>query len=135
MKIKLLQIFANWNVLQKISGFEIEASSAIRLQRFLVAARQEYNLIEEQRVKLVNKYGITENDVTKVPKDKETGFWSEFNEILEQTVTIYDPQLSSSMLDGQRISAADFFAIAWLFDHHSYVGFDKPSEVANANLG
>lgn len=135
MKIKLLQIFANWNVLQKISGFEIEASSAIRLQRFLVAARQEYDLIEEQRVKLVNKYGITENDVTKVPKDKETGFWSEFNKILEQTVTIYDPQLSSSMLDGQRISAADFFAIAWLFERNSYVGFDKPSEVANANLG
>lgn len=135
MKIKLLQIFANWNVLQKISTFEVEASSAIRLQRFMIAAKQEYDLIEEQRVKLVNKYGITENDVTKVPKDKETGFWSEFNEILEQTVTIYDPQLSSSMLDGQRISAADFFAIAWLFERNSYVGFDKPSEVANANLG
>lgn len=135
MKIKLLQIFANWNVLQKISGFEIEASSAIRLQRFMIAAKQEYDLIEDQRVKLVNKYGITENNVTKVPKDKEPGFWSEFNQILDQTVDIYDPGLSSSMLDGQRISAADFFAIAWLFECNSYVGFDKPSEVANANLG
>lgn len=135
MQIKLQQLFTSWNALQKLASFDIDASSAIRLQRFMVAAKQEYDIIESQRFKLVHKYGITENDTTKVPKDKEPDFWAEFNLALDQTVSLYDPQLSSSILDGQRISASDFFALMWLLDRNSDHGLIEPEEVTNAALG
>lgn len=116
MKIKLLQIFTSWPILQKLSTFEIDGASAIRFQRFLVEAQAGYDIAESIRSKLVDEFGIVIEDNIKVPKEREKDFIDELNKYLQQEVDIYDPQLSSRILEGQRLSAADFFAVLWLFD-------------------
>lgn len=132
MKIKLLQIFANWPILEKIATFEIDAPSAIRYQRFLQAAQVEYQLIEQQRVRLVQKHGKEVDGDLKVDKSNPAefaAFWDEFNKVLAQEIEIVDPELSSRIFEGQRISAVDFFAVAWLFDRDkSQAGLLEPAE-------
>ncbi|NDG19108.1 MAG: hypothetical protein EB117_12660 [Betaproteobacteria bacterium] len=122
MKIKLLQIFTNWPTLQKVAAFEIDAASAIRLSRFMMAAQQELELIENARQKLIQRYGIELDGKWQILPDHHQDFLAAFNTILQDKIEIYDPRLSSGILDGQRLSAVDFFAIAWLFDRDSMIG-------------
>ena len=124
MKIKLHQLFTSWAILKKVSQFEIEASQAIRLNRFMQSAEKEYALIETQRLRLVQQFGEESKDllgesVWSVSKEKESEFWAAFSPILAEEIEIYNPALSADTLAGQKISAIDFFAIAFLFKNES----------------
>ncbi len=106
MRIKLHQIYTSWPILQKIATIEIDASTAIRLHRFLAAAQNDYNLIDDQRQKLVRKHGKPTADIFgeetwQVEKADEPAFWADFALVLANEVEIYDPQLSSQILEGQ----------------------------------
>ena len=124
MKIKLHQLFTSWAVLKKVSQFEIEASQAIRLNRFMQSAEKEHSLIETQRLRLVQQFGEESKDllgesVWSVSKERESEFWSAFSPILAEEIEIYNPALSADTLAGQKMSAIDFFAIAFLFKNES----------------
>lgn len=128
MKVKLIQIYTNRAVLVKIAGFELEAGAAIRLSRFMVAAQREIELIEAQRHKLIQRYGKDQDGVLQVTADNHESFIADFNAILQDEVDIYDPRLTSDILEGQRLSAVDFFALAWLFDRDHYAGLTEVTD-------
>jgi hypothetical protein len=125
LKVKLIQIYTNWPVLQKMASFELEAGAAIRLSRFMVAAQRELELIENARQKLIQRYGKDQDGTPQVSPEHWNDFLNAFNAILQDEVEIYDPRLSSGILDGQRLSAVDFFALAWLFDRDSEIGLTE----------
>ena len=117
-------MFTSWAVLKKVSQFEIEASQAIRLNRFMQSAEKEHALIETQRLRLVQQFGEESKDllgesVWSVSKEKESEFWAAFSPILAEEIEIYNPALSADTLAGQKMSAIDFFAIAFLFKNES----------------
>ena len=115
MKLQLLELFSCWQVIEKISQFEIEAQFAIRLNRFLIAARQEHSLIENQRVSLVKRFGTLVDSAFIVEKENEPEFWNEFNKVLNQTIEIYNPMLKPDNFGSNKISAIDLNSIQWLF--------------------
>lgn len=133
MEITLRTLYTSWPILEKIAGFDIDAASAIRLMRFLEVARGEHQRIEQLRVRLVQKYGKEIKGDLKVEKDRPEeyeAFWREFNSALAEVVKLPDPKLSSTALEGQRLSAADFFGVVWLFDRQpiTNAGLTEPGE-------
>jgi len=117
MQVTLGTLYNGWQALAKLSNLDLPARKAYALARFMKDAGNEYELIEKQRVKLVERYGAPdESGNTHVPPANLEPFVTAFNELLSVSVEVYDPQITIDDLDGAKLSAIAFFSLSWLFD-------------------
>jgi hypothetical protein len=125
LKLRLFHIFNNWPALEKVATLDLPAKKAYALARFIKHARAEYELVDQARVKLVEKYGTKDDKGNvQVSSDRLNEFVTEFDELLQAEVEIYDPGLTVDDLDGAKLSAAAFFGLSWLFDREEPVKGD-----------
>lgn len=130
MQVKLSDLWNGWQALGKLGNADLPAKKAYALSRFLKRAADEYDLLDKQRVKLIEKYGDKDaaGNVSVSP-DNIGAFTTEFNEVLAGAVELPDLALTVDDLDGAKLSAIQFFTLAWLFDK------DEPAEQATAANG
>lgn len=138
MQVTLANIYNGWQALAKLSALDLPARKAYALARFMKDAGSEYDLIEKQRVKLVERYGSQdEQGNTHVPPANLEPFVAAFNELLAVTVEVYDPQITIDDLEGAKLSAISFFSLSWLFDKDEAqgvpVGDDHTAHAAAVN--
>lgn len=130
MQVKLSDLWNGWQALSKLGNADLPAKKAYALSRFLKKAADEYDLLDKQRLKLIEKYGVPhESGGQIVPPDNMGAFTTEFNEVLAGAVELPDLALTVDDLDGAKLSAIQFFTLAWLFDK------DEPQEQATAANG
>lgn len=117
MKVKLANIFNSWAALSKMSNADLPAKKSYALAKFMAGAGSEYELLEKQRTKLVEKYGekSADGNVAVKPENFEA-FAAEFNTLLDQEIELYTLDLDIDDLEGCKLSALNFFALTWLFD-------------------
>lgn len=136
MQVTLANIYNGWQALAKLSTLDLPARKAYALARFMKDAGSEYDLVEKQRVNLVQRYGAQdEQGNTHVPPANLEPFVAAFNELLAVTVEVYDPGLTIDDLDGAKLSAISFFSLSWLFDRdEAQAGPTMDGDTAHAAL-
>jgi len=90
LKITLAEVKSLESILSKIFNKEVNIKIAYRLGSLLKKLNEEMLLLEENRVKLIKKYGI-EDEKTKqiqVAPGKTDDFYKEFNELLSLQIEI-----------------------------------------------
>ena len=104
MKITLAEVKSLESSLSKIFNKDVNIKLAYRLGKLLKRLSEEMKMLEENRIKLVKKYG-EEDEETKqlsVPPEKTQEFYNEFNELMQieiETLQLFDK--------GQRLPVRD----------------------------
>jgi len=94
MKLELSRIRITEQVLSRLIDKEIPIKIGWKLSKIKTEISRELNLIEEQRIKLIQKHGIKDEKTGNytVPKENTTSFFEEFNDFLKEEVEVkYDP--------------------------------------------
>jgi len=109
MKITLAEIKSLEASLAKIFDKEVNIKVAYRLGSLLKKISEEMVLLEENRVKLVKKYGEADAETQQlsVPQEKAQDFYTEFNELLQVEVDIDFEPIPLQAFGDISLSAAD----------------------------
>jgi hypothetical protein len=109
MKITLAEVKSLEASLAKIFDKELKIQVAYRLSRLLKRLTTEMEALEENRIKLVKKYGIVneENKQLTVPQDKTQDFYREFSELMSLEIDIPFEPIALESFGDISLSAAD----------------------------
>ena len=116
MKIQLKELFQAKDVLQKIFNEPMEIKLSYRLSKISRKVESELKEINEQRLKLIDKYADEQKpeDVGKKPKQvskRMEEFVSEFTAFLDTETDIDIQPIPFSLLQNIKLSANDLIAI------------------------
>lgn len=114
MKIRLAEVKALEGSLSKIFDKDVNIKIAYRLSVLLKRLSEEMSLLEENRVKLVKKYG-KEDEKTKsmtVPPENSQAFFNSFNELMQLEVDINFEPVALKDLGDIELSAADMVKLS-----------------------
>ena len=116
MKVKLVEVYNSVSVMNKILDAQLPASIAFKLTKLLKSLNDEIKSIEDQRVKLVSKYGEKdENNSVSVSETNKESFMKEFGELLNTDIEIQWEPVSIEKFDGLNLSANDLLKVSFLF--------------------
>ena len=109
MKITLAEVKSLETSLSKIFDKDIHIKIAYRLSSLLKVLSDEINSLEENRVKLVKKYGEEDKESGQlaVPTEKAEEFYKEFNELLQLEIDIDFEPIPLGAFGDISLSAAD----------------------------
>ena len=112
MKITLEKLFNIQQSLGKLLTQDLPVSVSFKLSRLAKKVKTEMDLLEENRVKLVKKYGGKEKnengeEVVRVSKKNMTKFSEELKTLLDVQVEIEVETVSISELGDLKLSALD----------------------------
>ena len=116
MKVKLFDIYNSIQVMNKVLETPLPVSVSYHLGKVFKSLNDELKSVEEQRIKLVEKFGSKEEgkEVSVSDENKEK-FLKEFSELLETSVEIEWTPLSVSKFDNIQLTVADLSKISFLF--------------------
>jgi len=117
VKVKLIDIYNSVPVMNKILETSMSASLAFQMTKLLKTLNDEMKSIEDQRVKLVEKFGTKQegNDTLMVSDENKDKFMSEFGELLNTSVEISWEPLSVTKVDGLQLTVNDMARVQFLF--------------------
>ena len=116
MKVKLIDVYNSVPVMNKILETPMNASLAFQLTKLLKTLNDEMKSIEEQRIKLVEKYGTKqEGEAVVVSDENKEKFMSEFTQLLNTDVDLTWEPLSVSKMEGLQLSVNEMSRIQFLF--------------------
>jgi len=116
MKVKLFEIYSSVPVMNKVLETELPANIAFQLTKLLKTLNEEVKVIEDQRVKLVSKYGEKgENETVSVSEEKKQEFLKEFSELLETEIELNWTPISVEKVSSLNLSTNDMLKIQFLF--------------------
>jgi hypothetical protein len=116
MKVKLFEIYSSVSVMNKILDAELPATIAFQLTKLLKVLNDEIKNIEDQRVKLVSKYGSSGNDqTTSVSEENKQQFLKEFGELLDTEIDLNWTPLPVEKFEKLNLTANDMLKVSFLF--------------------
>jgi lipoate-protein ligase A len=116
VKVKLVDIYNSVPVMNKILETPLPASVSFQLSKLLKTLNDEMKSIEEQRIKLVEKYGNkSETQETVVSEENKEKFLQEFSDLLNTEVEVTWHPLSSSKFDALQLSVNEMSRVQFLF--------------------
>jgi hypothetical protein len=109
MKITLAEVKSLETSLAKVFDKEVNIKVAYRLGSLLKKLSEEMAILEENRIKLVKKYGDEDKETKQlsVPQDKAQEFYAEFNELLQLEIDIDFEPIPLQAFGDITLSAAD----------------------------
>lgn len=115
MKVSLFEIYSSVSVLNKLVDLPLPAKSSYKFVKIMKKFNDELKILEDERQKLINKYGEEkENAVTVKNENKET-FLKEFTELLETQIEVDWEPISVDSLGQVELSVAEITKIQFLF--------------------
>lgn len=113
MKITLAEIKSLEKSLSKIFDKDLNIKIAYRLGKLLKKMSDEMNLLEENRIKLVKKYGkqTEDNGQFAVDPDKTQDFYNEINELMQVEIDIDFEPISLEEFGDIKLSASDMIRL------------------------
>jgi hypothetical protein len=109
LKITLAEIKSLETSLGKMFNKDVNIKIAYRLGKLLKKLSEEMKALEENRVKLVKKYGV-EDEKTKqisVPQDNAQDFHKEFNELMQVEIEVDFEPIPLEQFGDIELSASD----------------------------
>lgn len=135
MEITLGQIYASFNLLNRIVDQQLPIRLAFRFTRLIRELNKEFQSLEKLRDELVRKYGEEVEDQEgsfRVSEDNREAFMADFKDLLEEKVeivwellSIEDPGVSNLQLTVRELNI-----LGWLFTEFKELADEAAAEVA-----
>ena len=118
MQIKLRDIVAAREALQRLARLELRASVAFQVAQLLQQIEPHLANFEQQRQALVRKLGeTTQGDQIVVPPERREQFEAEFNELLDLEIELTHLLDPATLIEGDvKITPGDVMVLAFLFN-------------------
>ena len=116
MKVSLGEIYMSTSVMNKLIDMPLKATLSFRLARIMRDINDILKNLEDERSKLIKKYGQDSGDgnITVSEQNKEN-FLDEFQSLLEDKIEINWEPIDTDSLGDSTISVAEISKIAFLF--------------------
>lgn len=116
MKVSMGEIYMATSAMNKLIDAELPAKLSFRLVRVMRELNDALKSLEEQRSKLIKKYGQEDGDgnIT-VSEDNKNQFVNEFNELLGEQIEINWEQIDPEAFGDTPLSVGDIAKIGFLF--------------------
>lgn len=106
-------------IIDKISKISFSGRSAFVIARLIREINREYDIFEETRTQLVNKYAnkdengelIVNDGMVKIPANKMNDYHKEVNEILKTQLTIAAEPLAFEWLENIELTPEEALAL------------------------
>jgi len=114
MKVKLGDVYVSITVLNKILDTELPVTVSYKMMKLVNKLNEELKTIEDQRIKLVQKYSTEEQgNVSENNKDK---FLQEFSSLLETEIDLEWEKIPLKTLDNNlKLSVNDLTKVQYIF--------------------
>jgi hypothetical protein len=115
MKVSLFEIYSSVGVLNKLVDLPLPAKSSYKFVKIMRKFNDELKIMEEERQKMINKYGKEKDGTVTVEDENKDSFLKEFGELLETQIEVdWDP-ISVDALGDVELSVAEITKIQFLF--------------------
>lgn len=113
MKIKLAELQQVQQIFNKILNTPLDFKLSYRLGKITKKLVDEFKVIEDERMKLITKFGIKDEKKgsTSVPEDKLEEFLKEFNAILDTEIDLEVALIPVDLIEGIKLSANEVSAL------------------------
>ena len=137
MEVTLGQIYASFNLLNKVVDQTLPVRLAWRFTRLIRELNKEYTALETLRDGLVKKYGEAvegQEGSFRVSEDKREEFMTDFQDLLTETVDIEWELVSVEApgLESLSLSVRELSILGWLFTEFKELADEAAAEVAAA---
>ena len=137
MEVSLGQIYASFNLLNRIVDQQLPIRLAFRFTRLIRELNTEYQSLEKLRDELVKKYGEAvegQEGSFKVSEDKREDFMNDFQDLLKETVDIGWELVSVETpgFEALSLSVRELNILGWLFTEFKELADEAAAEVAAA---
>ena len=89
VKLKLETIWTMQQSLNRVAGMQLETKISYRIAKIVKKMTAELKTVEEQRLKLIDKYAVAdEKGAKQVPPDKIEEFGKEWTTLLQEEVEL-----------------------------------------------
>ena len=116
MKVSLGEIYMSTTVMNKLIDAPLSAKLSFRLVRVMKEMNDILKNLEDERAKLIKKYGQDGGDgnIT-VSEDNKNKFLEEFYALLEEKIEINWEQMDPDVLGDTPLSVGEISKIGFLF--------------------
>jgi len=112
MKVTLEQIKNSHEAVKKLLNTELPVRAAFRLSNLAKATVDLIERIEETRMELVKKYGKEDAKGNfNVEAEKVEEFYKEFNEFLQEEVTLTLEPLNIDLIEGVKLTTIELISL------------------------
>ena len=116
MEIKLSSIISSEHVLSDILNSKLKAKTAFKLRQVMKFVADNVSLFESVKKDIIEKYNLlNDNNELNIPKEIEDEVNSEFQSLLDQTISM-DISIPFEDIEDIEISAIDLDKVFWLFE-------------------
>jgi len=135
MEVSLGQIYASFNLLNRIVDQQLPIRLAFRFTRLIRELNTEYQSLEKLRDELVKKYGAAvegQEGAFKVSEDKREDFMTDFQDLLKETVDIGWELVSVETpgFEALSLSVRELNILGWLFTEFKELADEAAAQVA-----
>lgn len=109
MKVKLATVYSAKASFDKLLEKEFPVQTAYKLSKMARKINEEFTILEESRMKLVKKYGESDEQSTRVPPEKLAEFVDEFNKLLLEEIEIDVSPISIADFGDSKVSSLDLY--------------------------
>lgn len=115
MKVSLFEIYSSVGVLNKLVDLPLPAKSSYKFVKIMRKFNDELKILEDERQKMINKYGKEREGTVIVEEHNRELFLKEFGDLLETQLDVdWDP-ISVDSLGDVELSVAEITKIQFLF--------------------
>jgi len=114
--MKLLDLVVAREALQRLAALELPAPIAFKVARVVRPLSAELQAYEEQRVRLVQKFGEQQGSQAVVLPNRMAEFSTEHQELLDVEINVEVARLSPGILGELVITPGDLLALWFLFE-------------------
>ena len=134
MEVTLGQIYASFNLLNRIVDQTLPIRLAYRFTRLIRELNTEYQALEKLRDGLVKKYGSEvegQEGAFKVSDDNREAFMTDFQDLLQETVEIGWELVSveADGFDSLSLTVRELNILGWLFTEFKDMADEAAAEV------
>lgn len=139
MEVTLGQIYASFNLLNRIVDQSLPIRLAFRFTRLIRELNTEFQALEKLRDELVKKYGEEvegQEGAFKVAEDQREAFMKDFQDLLQETVEIAWELVSVETpgFEALSLSVRELNILGWLFTEFKELADEAAAEVVDAAL-
>lgn len=137
MEVTLGQIYASFNLLNRVVDQQLPVRLAFRFTRLIRELNKEFTSLEKLRDGLVKKYGEGvegQEGAFRVAEEHKETFMTDFQDLLQETVEIQWELISIEApgLDALSLSVRELNILGWLFTEFKELADEAAAEVAAA---
>lgn len=134
MEVTLGQVYSSFSILSKLVDQKLPIRLAFRFTKLIRTLNTEYQSLEALRDKLVRKFGETvegQEGSFRVPDTNRKEFVSEFQDLLNETVTIpWEPISIEELGESASLSVRELNQVGWLFSEFVELAAEAARETA-----